>query len=487
MISTEQQNPLNELFSLARAEEPKVSYQDTEKMFLKALAVGGLGFLTAKGIAYLLKLKFSVIMLSTAGIVATTVVVIQAVGPEEPKQNTGVLASSIGAKEIVEVQPVNLEPKQLDEETISYEEVEPIIIEPVVDEEEMAVEEEQQPEPVLAKVVTRPANPKMIAVPLAVNCNPKIIQKANDCGDQSIIIKTKNGNYNYSTNRNANSQQAYSTAIGMHAPNCNKEYKIKVTQNTTENELENLKSKAEKAGIQFEYTVHIKRNHIKNLNLSMVIELEGDDQKTSQFNVSNSDNFSLLVGWVCNDDGKAIKFTEHSTTHGHLSYPHNVNIDLSQLELNLEETELALERLAENMALELSEDSLAVLEMKMVEVRERIEVKMEKLAKRLESIEISDCGTNINEQVNNATLNLNQIINESLENLEQNENFQNNMRQLEEELKVMGEQLNRSIKLQIEAVESKLDELEEEKEKEEEWEIEKAKVKEKEKEERDLK
>ncbi len=454
MISKEQQNPLDELFGMARTEAPKVSYKETEKMFLKALAFGGIGLLTTKGIAYLLKLKFSVVMLSTAGIVATSVIVIQAVSPEAPKPDSEPLAAAVSQ---VESEPIE-EPVLTEDtvsETVYFDDVKQMVLSE--DETDKAEEPVADPEP--AEEPEAPETP-VVPNPIAPVRAIAVIQDGGDRGDLATNNPDLQLHVNYKS-RNGTTQD-----IWINKETDCEEFRLKITEKTTEAELEQLKQKAIAAGIDFTYSVRFKKERIKSLNLSMSLNNPQNEKKTSQVNISSTDNFSVEVGWI-SENGKAIKFTSHRSNCCQVIHcGEALNIDQEQIEEAIERTEEAVEQLTLQLEQQFSEEQLDQLQNQLDDMEENLAIKAEKLEQFLSDtdweLKLNESSQNLENYINNVTSEINCIINTTEENLQNNEDFQNNILELENKLLEIEERILQQVHEELESIEEEESEEEDE-------------------------
>lgn len=86
--------------------------------------------------------------------------------------------------------------------------------------------------------------------------------------------------------------------------------KFTITERTTEAELDSIKNVAEDAGLDFIYTVKVKRGHIKSLNIKMLATNTKGKKRLNQFYFrgSRSSSFSFLLKWRTDSQGKAVDF-----------------------------------------------------------------------------------------------------------------------------------------------------------------------------------
>ena len=395
-MSFEETN-IDQLFMQAREQAPEASFDDTKKSFVKAIAIGGVGFLATKSIAYLFKLKFSVMILSTASIVAvSTIVVMQNNIPQqEPTQNNVPIVASTH-EDIIE--PLDIQqPDSAD--ALTY----------------IAFMPEEE---ILMDIETEASVEEKIEAPI-IHANEKLGHAISNTRSVPRSIRQVGiGHEQDTTKRSVPNGNSFSTTI---------------THHTTYMELDKIKAKAEKAGVDFVYSAKVKNNYIRKLDLQMSIDSHKakNDRSTSHITVSGND-FKVNIGWVMDDSGQALRFKS-----GHTSSCDEANVDLD-IESILLKSELALARLVERLEEEFSDDSLEAY-------AERFESFEDKIEHKIEAIEIhfencKDCEKNTD-----------------LKGLE------SNLNRLSKELECIVDKTVNSDKIncQIKCLESKLKEIEE--------------------------
>lgn len=261
----EENKRISDLFERARNEAPKTSFEDVKGHFLATGAVAGTGLL-AKWAAASFKLK-AIIMTST--LITLTI--------------SGLLVSSY-----VNSNPVNEDPIKQNEIIVPQENLE-IIQEDGVKETIIYDDKDQVLEVIVDssnKFSAPIENKELMETPIVVEPNsltvaPDPIPSLSPTMDPKIEKADKP----------------------------EKERRFTITEKTSKEELEKIKTLAENAGIRMTYTARIKKNIIKRLSMNW--NLNGDSGRSNwSITVSGDDDFSVEVGWEENDKGQATGFLD---------------------------------------------------------------------------------------------------------------------------------------------------------------------------------
>lgn len=261
----EENKRITNLFERARTEAPKTSFESVKGHFLATSAVAGTGLL-AKWAALSFKLKV-LIMTSTLIILTISGLVISSNLKETTTQERH------GTQKEYLTPQENLEITQEDgvRETIFYDN-EDQVVEIIVDSSEKLKE--------LDETLDSPQIPTPADEPMV----PKVAQ--------SSLIQPKAPE----TDTNNSKMETSSTVR-----------RFEITENTTEEELNEIRKLAQAAGITMKYNARIKRNIIKRISMTWILECEGRTSNWS-LSVSGDDDFSVEVGWEENEKGQAISF-----------------------------------------------------------------------------------------------------------------------------------------------------------------------------------
>lgn len=265
----EENKRISDLFERARNEAPKTSFEDVKGHFLATGVVAGTGLL-AKWAAASFKLKviimtLTLITLTVSGLLVSSYVNSNPVNEAPTKEY-----------EIIVPQD-NLEIIQEDgvKETIIYDDKDQVV-EVIVD------SSNKFSAPIKNKDLTVIETP-IVLEPHILTVDPDPIPSLTP----KIEVKIEK------SDSSAN------------------ERRFTITEKTSKEELEKIKTLAENAGIRMTYTARIKKNTITRL--SMHWNLNADNEK-SNWNITTAcnddDGFNLEVGWKENDKGQAISLLE---------------------------------------------------------------------------------------------------------------------------------------------------------------------------------
>lgn len=415
-MNLDENNSLDILFQSAREEAPKLSFEDTKGVFLKSLALGGAGLLTAKGLAYLIKLKFSVIMFSTIGIVATTAVIMQVVNPTPEKINQSISGEKI-------------ELSQNNPEIISPEVI-------LIDQDDSLLKNEN--EVIVPEVEMIEELPTFLVTEF-----PMIMPKSIEPVKPSVISTIQSPRL--LAKAEVNEEMAADIV----------KYQVVVTEKTTDKELLALEEKALAAGIDYTYSAKRRGNNIKKLTIKMIIYDEDGERKVSTFYLKNANSFNFQIGWM-ELDGKATGFIKRDNCCNNTTA--SICIDTDEIEASIEKSVQSLEVLIEKIELELSEDSLE-LEKKMEELEQEIERKVDELEIKIENtnweINCQDSMMDLGYRIDQITNDIDLIIEYTIDNIESSEVINEGIDQIEIRLIEIENQIKVTIRnSEIEIIET---------------------------------
>lgn len=296
---------IDELFALAREEAPNTSYDETSKKFLSSLVLAAGGVLATKGIISLFTKKW-IIMTTLFTVVSTTAVVVAT-------------SMSYDNKELSEA-PIDKPSNQI------------IMGSPAITEnEELPVMPEKVSQ---SEVINAFAEDEGIV----------FIDEAPDGADIDLVL------FEGDTCKNKCKHKCKDNSWVKVSTGFTEKYVI--TQNTSEQELNEIKQRALDAGIDFDYKAHFKDGKLSKINIQM--ELERDDENgyshiTSITNEKMEEGNEVIFGWSEDEEGKATVVGMGDGAQVDI----NIDLDLEESLMDLEESLAELE----DLNIEFSQDT----------------------------------------------------------------------------------------------------------------------------------
>lgn len=268
---------IDQLFDIARVEKPKVAYQETKAILLKATGAGILGALLLKWGFLSTKLK-AIIMIGSIGFITVSVgLVVTTMGTGELKNKSNNVQMSQAE---VNVQNMEVENNGNVEKT-TYLDERDNVIKVVIDSQMERKADNSFVLPIDTIRFKRSVD--VLEIPLkgtSVTSFVKDSITANSAGKRVVF---------------------------------------RVTEKTTAEELESIFEKAKSAGLKVDYNTKIRRNLIKRIHWKMSITRE-DGESDWMTNITTSDSFSCMIGWMQDESGKAIGFIKKTKTSCCVSY-----------------------------------------------------------------------------------------------------------------------------------------------------------------------
>ncbi len=275
---------LDELFSIAKTDSPTISFEQTQSLFVAAIAANaGASSLWLK---FINLLKNPFIMLGTSGIIITSVA----------------LLCYTPSKEITLQTPSEPEPTLTHTELIAPEKMTEVVVNNELSNSEI----------------------KADYVPDSVGLNSEL-EEADSSTEKDLTFPfTEIGN-SFIPN---NSTESYKYTKKDEVRN---EMVFHISEETTSDEFNDIRAKALKAGMQFEYKMSSRKNSLKRLK--MEIDSNNSSSKTSL--IFNGE-FDLDIGWIEDETGRAIAFysSDEEAFFGKLS---EANEELEDIFSNQEE------------------------------------------------------------------------------------------------------------------------------------------------------
>lgn len=258
---------IDDLFSYARTQTPKTSFEDTAKAFQVGIAAAAGGGILTKWTALSLKFK-TIIMCTTISIISVTGIFIGSLLTSEKSVAHSEISSS--KMRATELQSESRERKNAQEETTS-------VTNQSADAHSLATVEKQ---------------PKMAKLPNLEQLGLTMLPKQISAFSQPLGAPIKR---QMSTN---NVTAVDSTRMKL----------FEITEKTTNQEIENIRQQALDAGLEFTFSTKIRQHKIKKLDLHMK---KGNQKWMSK--ISGTDAFSFTFGWwedeagqferyICDDD-----------------------------------------------------------------------------------------------------------------------------------------------------------------------------------------
>ncbi|MEO9533213.1 MAG: hypothetical protein ABJG68_09765 [Crocinitomicaceae bacterium] len=247
------------LFEQARSTETRVSYEETEKRFLKATLLAAGGVLATKGVLKLLSTKKWLIMFSAITTISTASII--GVAAYTGDVNTNETTSNdnfINAEVLV---PTPKEENNLSTKTIVFTE---------------SVQEQN-------KDVSRVEQPQIKLIdPLTIALPEPMFTVSVPMWDDSVTVSTSDEKI-----------RAYSERFEINAE-------------TSMEDLEAMKEAAENAGISLNYNAKIKNNKLIKISIHAEIKQRNNQQNmTITADDIQKDKEEIIFGWFLDKSGKA--------------------------------------------------------------------------------------------------------------------------------------------------------------------------------------
>ena len=277
-----QDQQLDKLFKTAAEQAPEASFEETRKAFVAgAAAAAGIGF--GAWMAQFFTKKVIIIMLSSTTILATTVAVLVSTQPAETDQAETMtpMESQQPAIEQVEEPLPNELPLVTTETLLVAGEVE-LEISNDPDHEEVEITNETTPEEPTPAIAPEQPKPAPYAEAAA---EPQAGHVQHDLSCTPLQAPT------------AKAAEADTTQL------TNVMYIV--TNESTYQEFETISEAAKAVGITFKYTLRVRKNRIKKVDLRMSFKNEQTDSR--KHSMANG-NFELVIGWSLNQQGKVVSF-----------------------------------------------------------------------------------------------------------------------------------------------------------------------------------
>ncbi len=399
---------LDQMFQSARTEKPKYQFSEASAVLTRGLALGATSAAHAKMItSTLFKSKFIIMSVSATTIFASTVLI---------------YSSLQGSNEV----KIKAE-KPLEENTIS-------VINSSEEEQKQATDQRY-----LAQFVS-------YDVPEISNENGTATN--SETFSKAIVIDQNS--------RNHASKPVDKEVIADNEP---ESIRFTITEQTTLEELKNMKEVAKDAGIRLSYKAKMRRNVIKSLQVTMRSEDKSMFKRISVGNTLRSPQFSIDLAWFVDENGQFTGLDDRNTANNH--FEGDPEKDMAQLEddmalLDLEMDRMDAEMVRQNEIMMLMEpkmqkmDSLMRIHSQLLDaLNEKLEVflvvseeqnqlllKRDKLdEKRLSQIDADKNTEKLDKEI--------EQYDDKIGGLEQRlTRYQNEMNPIEEELNAIGEQMD---------------------------------------------
>ncbi len=250
---------LDQLFSMAKSEEPKISFEQAQRMFVLSAAaqIGtvGVSSLLSK-LINLIKNPF--IMLGTTGIVISSIVLMMNTTPKES-------SAIIPVNEFTESDDYSIN-KDVTPKSSMFSEI------------VKAIESDDQ---------------ELDTMGDGENLSERI-EKSQKMKKDDIAKTIESNSQNY---------VGYSSRGLIKEDETIKETVFRITDETTKEEIEQIKSLAESAGVMFSYKMNSGNNRVKKIK--MELKESGAAEKSSMM---FGGDFDVELGWVSDASGKAVNF-----------------------------------------------------------------------------------------------------------------------------------------------------------------------------------
>lgn len=262
MNMNEQQ--LDQLFEQARTEEPQVSYEDTKRMFITASIVTLGGVLATKGLLKLLTIKKGIIMFSAISMLTTASIVAVTLALPSTKTTNKNSSNEQSNTQLSQIdQPVN----------------------------KIAVDEKVR----LKHINNLEESTKVKQEDLILIDNRKI--------DKINLYPQYNGTLAAIKPAKQNQIQIALNEIEPYSK------RFVITNQTTHEELEQIKKNAEQAGAKFDYTAKYRNNKLSKFYFKLEIGEKGNTSEKIQViegNIKADEEFEYVIGWSEDENGKVI-------------------------------------------------------------------------------------------------------------------------------------------------------------------------------------
>jgi len=338
-------NLLDQLFDQAKNEKVMHSFSDTKTTFINALAVGVISALGLKTItSSILKTKFFIMSISTITILTSTAIIYQ-VAVKKPNelaiQKTQHPIENIQTKDNSKVMTMSAPPNLFiaqnlpNNNTLNFpvaidtpEVQKPVEIKDVevidsLESIQKSLEEAKETLKTLeisdeiSEIISKALNEvkaelsqidlEKIHNELVVNLEElelsnkieeAVIKAVQIIDNHVILIKNKNNCEDIMLNKDSENLTKKS---------------FNITTDSDEHDIQIIRNKAEKAGIDFRYNLTSWKNErIKKLDIYMVIDdckYVTQKQSVHLSKINKREKFSLSISWYENKDGQAIKFS----------------------------------------------------------------------------------------------------------------------------------------------------------------------------------
>lgn len=342
---------LDRLFASAREQAPEYTFDETKKQFLSSVVLAAGGVLATKGIISLFTKKWIIMMTiatmaTSAAVVATT------------------YSFSENEEPIHEAAPILTEWNEKQEEEPLIVEEEPI--QEPIEETKLVFQTDGITETDEVEEVVRLKSSEIAKVPLFED--RLWYFTGPHCNDQAVVIDLQYPPDSLKENKEGLQVRRYI-----------------VTQETTKEELEQIKAEAEKVGIKFSYTADFEDGKLSELSVSMHLKYKDGGDKGDMSYTMTADKIKkkdeIEIGWMENDKNQARRLGtkgngcgtshsgcnthshsgsqsnchsgnhSHSDTHSH-SHSHSdslYNSAFQEFEMAMEEFQFSMHQFQENM------------------------------------------------------------------------------------------------------------------------------------------
>mgnify|MGYP002620850096 CR=1 FL=1 len=253
---------LDQLFARAREQAPEISFEDTKKRFLGSLVLAAGGTLATKGIIHLFTKKW-IIMMTIITVATSAAIVAGTISYGDDNNNEPIVTKIIPPVELKDDEPV-IEPEPEQE-----------VVQP------MEYQEDTTPNNIVEKLPQNDTEQISIGEPI-VNWN--------SCKEYAFVPPD-------SLEKKKEKIIPYSE-------------RFVVTQNTTKDQLEEIKQEAENAGIAYDYTAEYKKGKLDQLTISMSLTYENGDRNANMNETRTITDITkkdkIVIAWIEDQEGKAM-------------------------------------------------------------------------------------------------------------------------------------------------------------------------------------
>lgn len=272
---------LDRLFSKAANQAPEASFEETRKAFEAAAVVGG-GFLFARWVAQLFTKKGLIIMFSSITIIAASAVVLFNAGNPIPENEAALVPLHGTVEEAIAPTPNNAVSATLS----------PITAETLSVDGVMEIEITNDPETAEVEITN------VVAKPITVVDTNTVLDAQPDAAAAPTVQPVPTSRITQTSNSVPQKNAAPDSVAHTNVV-------YVVTNNTTFTEFGEIADEAKKVGITFKYTLRVRKNYIKKLDLRMHF---GNEQQKSRKQVTVNGKFEITVGWTMDADGQLVGF-----------------------------------------------------------------------------------------------------------------------------------------------------------------------------------